>query len=276
MGAGPQVQLSGGDHGAERLSATARALYTPIDQLRFRQSAELLVREVIQFARPSPEILARLANQPLVLWRAVATPNHELSRYLALVRAAGSSPLILETRQDWFTPAINPSKRALVKLPVVVGQDRHGAPRVRSVKVAPLFLPGKRRIADVTCFDGTSLIAFHHDLCRLVTVFEPLARVMDARLLDGGDRPKAAYERAFALFTCMGGLVESFVWEGPEKAFTEDVVLPAFEATIRRFGVKPRIVRLLPDGTEADPFWESYPAEVMPFAQHAARRCTQS
>ena len=235
-----------------------------------------LVAEAVQFARPSEGLVRSLRSSPLVLWRAVLTPNHELVRFLSLARTMGRPPLVWETPSDWFTPAVNPSKRALAKLAIGVGPDRHGAPRVRHCKDASLWEPGRHRIADVRCFDGRSLICIHHDLSRQIVGEAVLTWPDGVGGPSNTEGPRATYERAFALFTCMGALAESFVWEGSEKTFTEEVVLPAFEATVRRFGVKPRIVRLLPIGTETDPLWESYPAEVMPLARQAARRCLPS
>lgn len=270
------IEHSGGGRSGVELWAPEGGLYTAASDVE-RQlqvaGGECFRKEVLRFARPPAEFVSLFSQQPLVLWRPLLTPNHELLRYLALADAMGRKPLIWETPQDWFTPDRNLTKRALAKVPICLGGDRQGGWRLRHVKVAPLWQPGQPRIADVACFDGTPLTDFHRRLIRELIGPDVLSRAIDARAFDRAERPRALYERAFAIFTCFGVLAESFAADGAERGFVEDVVLPAFEATVRRFGTRPLIVRLLPMGTEADLYWDSYPAEALPFARWAARRC---
>ena len=90
---------------------------------------------------------------------------------------------------------------------------------------------------------------------------------------DAEETSRSRYERLFALMTCFGSLADSYYLQGPESAFTETVVLPAFEATIQRFGARPMIVQLLPPATVADPYWDGYPGEALPLALQTARLC---
>lgn len=232
-----------------------------------------LIQEVLRFALPPPSLVLRLLAQPLILFRHIATPNLEQLRFLALAKSAGRPALVLEMPNDWFTPTVNASKRRLGKLTVQRASLEGGSSSVRSIEIVSFNQRGRHRLRDVVCHDGTPLVSFHHQIFRSIAGEHVLEQVIDNTDFHGCDTPRVHYERLFALTTCLGLLVESFATSGPERAFTEEIILPAIETTTRRFGVRPRIVRLLPVGAETDPIWESYPAEVMPLAREAARRC---
>lgn len=244
-----------------------------ISQALERPSGSDLVREVLRFARPPSSLVLRLLVQPLILFRHIATPNLEQLRFLAMANSAVRPALILEMPNDWFSPTVNASKRRLGKLMVQRASSEGRLNSVRSIEIVSFNQRGRHRLRDVVCHDGTSLVSFHHQIFKSIAGEHVLAQVIDNTDFHGCDTTKVHYERLFALTTCLGLLVESFAESGPERAFTEEVILPAIETTTRRFGVRPRIVRLLPVGAETDPIWESYPAEVMPPAREAARRC---
>lgn len=235
-----------------------------------------LIQNVLRFAQPPPSLVLRLLAQPLILFRQIATPNLEQLRFIALAKSAGRPALILEMPNDWFTPTVNASKRRLGKLMVRRAPVEGRSSSVRSIEIVSFNQRGRHRLRDVVCHDGTPLVSFHHELLKSVAGERALEQVIDNTDFHEGDAPRDHYERLFALTTCLGLLVESFATSGPERAFTEEIILPAIETTFRRFGVRPRIVRLLPVVTETDPLWESYPAEVMPLARQAARRCVPS
>lgn len=248
-------------------------LYTPsheVDALQQSQRDERLMREVVQFAQPPRDLLTRLSAQPLVLARQVATPNYEFLHFLKRAEQLGRPPLVLEWSHDWFTPSINATKRALGRLPIHVGTDRQGQPRIHGRKIVSFEDPGRQRFSDLRCFDGTPFVAFHHDLVRAVAGDAVLSRAMDGTAFYADNAPRSHYERLFALYTCFGACADTFPLSGPEQSFTETVVLPAFESIVRRFGATPAIVRLLPAGSEMDHHWECYPPEVAPFARKAA------
>jgi hypothetical protein len=247
-------------------------LYTPladVDRMQADQRTEDLIAEVLAFARAPATLTWLLCSHPLVLSRHVATANFEALRFLELARACGRSPLILEWPHDWFAYAVNASKRQLAKLPIeVAGQ----ASKVRNVRVTR-FTPDRRRLCDLSCIDGTSLVNFHHGLLAAVAGPTILNRVVNATAFYEADLPRSHYERLFALMTCMGVLADSYPLHGPEERFTEEVVAPAFEATVRRFGARPIVVRLLPAETECETFWEWYPPGVLRPALQAACSC---
>jgi hypothetical protein len=77
-----------------------------------------------------------------------------------------------------------------------------------------------------------------------------------------GGRPKLFYHRLLALFVCHGVMFENFLDEGDEGKFTCKIVRPAIEKVTNHFGLKPLIVRLLPEESEADPYWCWYPGHL--------------
>jgi hypothetical protein len=272
---------------AETSVATAEAqighfpedIYLPapeIPQALERPGSRDLVREVLRFVRPPSSLVLRLLTQPLILFRHIATPNLEQLRFLAMAKSAVRPALILEMPNDWFTPTVNASKRRLGKLTIQRAPMEGRSSGVRSIEIVSFNQRGRHRLRELVCHDGTPLVSFHHQMLGSVAGEQALEQVIDNTDFHESDAPRVHYERLFALTTCLGLLVESFATSGAERAFTEQVILPAIEASSRRFGVKPRIVRLLPVETEADPFWESYPPEVMPFARQAARRCVRA
>lgn len=230
------------------------------------------MREVVAFARPPHDMLARLSTQPLLLMRGLATPNFELLRFLDVARKLRRPPLIGFSPHDWFTPSVNASKRALGRLRVQKAQTPHGAAFARPFNIVDLNAAGRKRMDKVACGDGTSLPEFHARLCAHVLGDGFASSCMNTTDFRRDDPSRPYYERIFALLTCVGVLAESYVIHGPEQSFTEDIVLPAFEACERRFEARPMIVPLLPAGTEMDPYWESYPPEVLPLARAARWR----
>lgn len=258
------------------LSATdIGRIYTPLDEAVIRERWPCrgsLAREVLCFAKLPINMVLFFERQPLVLWRYVASPNFEMLRFLHLAEVVRRPPLIMEMPFDRFTPTINRSKRYLAKLPVRVRSDKPDTSSLRSVRITDFDTSQRRRFGEMQCLNGTPFRAFHHDLCRQIIGPAFQQNIVDAPVFEG-EAPQLYYERLFALFTCFGVLAENFVLDGSEGAFTEDVVIPAFEATVRRFGAKPMIVQLLPRESESASYWDSYPAEILPFALAAARPC---
>ena len=188
------------------------------------------------------------------MFRHLATPSRETERFLEIAARLERNSLLMTYTDDWFTPAQNPYKRRLGKLRV---EGRAGS--YTNVSVISFAESVNARLRDIRCVDGTPLVQFHANLARQLL---PPFPVVDMNGFIAGE-PRAYYERIFALFTCMGVLIESYVRESYEGPFIDDVVLPAFEATEERFGCRPIITRLLPIGSEIDPYWESLPQAAL-------------
>lgn len=228
-------------------------IYTDADDCNGRitsQTCPELVDEVIAFSGIDGALNAALAERPAVMFRHLATPSRETERFLEIAARLERNSLLMTYTDDWFTPAQNPYKRRLGKLRV---EGRAGS--YTNVSVISFAESVNARLRDIRCVDGTPLVQFHANLARQLL---PPFPVVDMNGFIAGE-PRAYYERIFALFTCMGVLIESYVRESYEGPFIDDVVLPAFEATEERFGCRPIITRLLPIGSEIDPYWESLP-----------------
>ena len=274
MDQGPVQRAAGGDIGPAEGPVCGATLYTAVTDVSRIQAAQRtswLVREVVAFAEASPALLQRLSIQPIILFRHVTSPNFEFFRLLDLAMQLARPPLFLEIPRDWFTPAVNPSKRRLGKLPIYQGDDSKGVARVRHVAVVSFSEP-RQRFSELVCRDGTSFVGFHHELVAKLGSRDLTRCIFDASALAGKDGPTGFYERLFALLTCFGVVADNFPLTGPDQAFTTQIVMPAFEATVRRFGARPMIVRLLPEASETDEHWEWYPLETLPHAKRAAAR----
>ena len=77
-----------------------------------------------------------------------------------------------------------------------------------------------------------------------------------------GPTPSGYYPRFLAFFICHGILFENFLSEGDEGNFTREVAWPAIRQVTDYFGLKPLIVRLRPEESEADPYWCWYPGHL--------------
>ncbi len=65
-----------------------------------------------------------------------------------------------------------------------------------------------------------------------------------------------------AFFICHGILFENFLLKGDEGNFTREIAWPAIQRVTKHFGLKPLIVRLLPEESKADPYWCWYPGHL--------------
>ena len=225
-----------------------------------------LEAEVMRFSGLTPEMAAAFAMRPLVLFRAVATPNREMMRFLRLAGIVGRPPLVATIPQYRFTPAVNSAKRRLAKLPVATLSG------MGYVNVVAFDEMDGMQFTDMHCVDGTSFLNLHSELMQIVIEPQLRAKAMDLTGFWGDGGSRQYYPRFLALFTCLGVLAECFPNFGYERSFTDEVILPAFEQVTARFGKAPRIVRLLPPGEELEPSWEYYPNTVMERALLAARR----
>lgn len=226
-----------------------------------------LEAEVLRFSGLSPAMAEAFAKGPLVLSRAVATPNREMLRFLRLARIAGRPPLVATIPQDRFTPAQNPTKRRLAKLPVATRHDG-----IRYATIAPFQEMDGLSFNEMRCLDGTPFLELHGELMQSAIEPKCSPAVSDLTGFWGEGGAREYYPRFLALFTCFGVLADSPAVYGYERSFTEEVILPAIAEVTARFGKAPRIVRLLPPGEELDAAWEHYPNSVMQRALLAARK----
>ncbi len=226
-----------------------------------------LEAEVLRFSGLSPEMAVAFVKRPLVLFRAVATPNREMMRFLRLAGIAGRMPLLATIPQDRFSPTVNPAKRRLAKLPVAKQNGDMGY-----VNVVSFDDMDGRRFTDMRCLDGTPFLDMHNELMQIAIGPQHCPMTLDLTEFLGDQGSREYYPRFLSLFTCFAVLAECYPSFGIERSFTEEVFLPAFEQVTVRFGIAPRIARLLPPGDELAPSWEFYPDTLKERALRATRR----
>jgi len=263
---GLDVASSSLDRLRERLDAMYTPLETAVKELRKRR---------LHFAGRTPGrdwLPAGLPNHPpgyAFLSRYIATPNPETRRFLDLVDGTGMLPVIAEFAQDKFV-TLNPLKRALARMGIQRGHNRHGQALVEFINVLDDNQQG-RPLAELKTFWGQYLIAFHHELLAYVLNGGGQPTVCDTsrQCARAGGTPAACY-RDFYLQLCVadGILFEDFLLDQLELPYTRDVVLPAFDEVTTRFGLRPLIVHITLPEERNSPHWYWYPRELKEFVKN--------
>jgi hypothetical protein len=127
-----------------------------------------------------------------------------------------------------------------------------------------------RPLRELQTFWGQSLASFHHELLTHALNGNEHPVVFDSSPhYERAGGSAAAYYRNFLFRLCIadGILVEDYLLSGKERAFTRDVVFPAFDAVSTEFGMRPLIVSLTPPEEEDAPHWFWYPGELKAFVQ---------
>lgn len=241
-------------------------IYTPLDEA----AALLHERRATQAVRPANQVEALLAQRPCaVLFRQIATPNFELLRFLALASAQGLTPVVLEFHQDLFVDR-NPAKLALGKMRFHDGWGKNGGPRLKTVTVMDVNSANGRPLCEARTRWGRSLAGFHHDLLVSHGAW-PMLTAHDASVWfrENGGSARRYYTAFFELLINLAVLIESFPITGHDAAFTREVMLPSFEASLARQGSKPLVCRLDPPDAEGDPYWLQYPGNLFAVVERA-------
>jgi hypothetical protein len=233
--------------------------------LRQRRKDPALKKIVRQNLGPSAEKFLKKFSQPrAVFFRQVATPTHEMLRFLKLAKHMGLKPLILEYHDDKFVSAENRSKRSLGKMPIYQYTGTDGRDMVEYKTVCDFNISTGKKFKDIVCLNGGKLIPFHHHLFRTITKLNPKTCCFDASdwFKSAGKKAEAYYAQLLAFFVRDGILFENFMPLRSESAFTKSIIVPAFEKIKNQYGVNPLIVRLLPENEEMRQFWDSYPKKI--------------
>ena len=203
------------------------------------------------------------ARSYAVLFRAIATPNFEMLRFVALARQHGLTPLVLEHHSDKLVFSRNPLKHALARMCFHNGIGRNGGARLSVLSVSDMSVFNGRTIADVKTFSGESLVGFHHHLLttnaetRLVEYFD-----LSSWLIAHGATASHYYPHFLSLFVRHAVLFESFLATPTESQFVSEIVIPALDAVSSEHGCRPLISRLDPIETEGDSYWLQYPHDL--------------
>ncbi|MES2409071.1 MAG: hypothetical protein V4509_02080 [Patescibacteria group bacterium] len=192
----------------------------------------------------------------LVLFRQVATPNIEVSRFLIIADGVEMKPLFLEYYDDKFT-SNNELKLSLGKLGFYEGVGKKGGSKINYKTIIDFNKFNGKKISEVKTLWGEKLTDFHRSLFSVNydhidgSVFFEGSKWFEAC---GGDAIKY-YETFLALMIRDGILLENFMLSESEHMFTKQVFLPAFKFVYDYFGIKPIIVALNPTQIEAEEFW---------------------
>jgi hypothetical protein len=239
-------------------------IYTPIEDVRReiyqRWSNQILRQNVESFFGGA---FTGMGAEPYaVLCRTLATPNREFFCFAEHAAAIGLTPLAQEYLDDRFC-TLNPDKLSLIRITILSGTDHQNRPNFRRYSIAENNKVRGSRFSAIKSSWGENLVDFHH---RLFEQFFPNINYTNesAWIHKNGTTAKSYYFAHLIRFICHGVLFENFLETRNELAFTRDVVLPAFEAVHSRFGVKPIIVRLMPDELAEDPSWSWYEKEIEP------------
>lgn len=234
-------------------------MYTTLEEAKEEvwrrwNDAELRQR-VLAFAAELPEVLLR---EPLaIIFRQLATPNFEFLRFSELAQEVDLNPLCLEYKSDKFCTR-NPDKVFLGKMIFHNGTGRNGGSKTVSTKVIDFEDNDMKSFKEIKTVWKEEFIAFHH---RIISQDLDHIQCKDntAWFRKMGPKPSEYYHHFLSFFICHGILFENFLDDGDESVFTREIVRPAFHNISAHFGLKPLIVRLLPEETEADPYWCWYP-----------------
>lgn len=247
-------------------------LYTPLEvaqeEIRRRWNDKDLKQSVVSFL--NEQVPSFFKDSPCaVFWRHIASPNLEYAHFLKLAADAKLMPICPEFIADKFVTR-NPDKYRLAKMYFHGVSGLKNGDKIETVKVIDVTAAQGKRLDEITTLWGEPFVGFHHRLVRELYPSVPCDYDISEWIRQWGSID-SGYERVFALLTCFAVLFENFFLSGHESEFTRTVALPAFHATVARFGVKPLIVRLLPPETETDLYWWCYPASLKPIVDASLR-----
>ena len=203
-----------------------------------------------------------------VFARQVATPSHEVARFLSMTVTYNLRPLFFEYHDDKFV-TLNRCKFALARMRFAdsINTNHNG----RLTDVLDIQACQGHSFASITTKWGEPFVDFHHRLFR-----EAYPMIPDNAFFDGsgwfhshGFSPRKYYHDFLSLFVSGCVLFESYLSSPEELDFTQNVVIPAFDSVSSAFGRHPLIVRLDPPDSEGNNFWLSYPTTLFSFVSGA-------
>lgn len=252
---------------AENLTADKKAfdayVYTPLreamEELERRQADPALTAYVEQ-ALPHGLPEAVRNKKSFVLFRHIATPNYEISRYMTLADVFPDfNTVILEYHDDAFLDR-NENKYFLGKLRFQKGLNKDGNPIFENSMLINFNESNNKPISSIFTKWGQKLVDFHHELfAHRFPMFAGSHHDISGWLHLHGTTAKEYYKPFLTFFLRNGILFENLLVDEKEKNFVQNVILPAFYEIEQESGHKPLIVPLAPTKIEASHFWHSHP-----------------
>jgi hypothetical protein len=207
-----------------------------------------------------------------VMFRQIATPNYEAARFIKVAKDHNLRPLFIEFHQDRFL-TMNPLKCALVRMRFSDGPGKTAGNPAIIRRIAKMPEADGLKLSDISTCWKQSLISFHHEMAQSVSWFS------DVTILDGsawfhshGSHSREYYGPFLTIFH-KAVLFEDFLLTDGERSFTEQVVIPAFNAAVTILGEKPLIVRLDDSGEAERREWFDYPTSLL---EHVNGRLSES
>lgn len=247
------------------LQAIRDFIYTPLGEavrlLEERQSTRIhpdLDRDGILDV---PPIMRQ--KRAAILFRQVATPNHEMHLAMSLARQFGLNLIIWEYHADQFV-SLNHCKRALGRMGFFSGIGRNGGRRMDYLNIVDFPRVDGQPLGEVRTLWGQPLVDFHHQL-----LLEEFPQISQASLFDAtswlerhGGRARHYYKAFTMLLIRHAILLETFEMSGAELQFTQEIFIPAMRDIISAFGVKPLVARIEEVDVEGDEYWLNYPGRL--------------
>lgn len=241
-------------------------VYTPLSQALVeleerRKDPELLLKIKKLLNNNVPEIMH---TSPVgVQFRQIATPNHETRRFVSIAKDNNLKPVLFEYHDDKFT-SNNEYKHSLGRIHINNGLGKKGGEQVEKITIVDFNVYNGKKLHEVKTLWSESLVDFHKNLFSSYGIDHDVIHFFEASewfKANGGSADKY-YFNFFLLFTCFGVLFENFLREGPESAFTRDIVLPAITKVVEVTGVKPLIVPFEPFDMEFDSYWNHHSPHI--------------
>ncbi|MDQ5950554.1 MAG: hypothetical protein QG585_496 [Patescibacteria group bacterium] len=206
-----------------------------------------------------PEILSN-DSKNVVIFRQIATPNFEISRFLIAADSLGLNPVFFEYLQDKFVPK-NEMKKFYGKIPFHFGFGKNSTEIIGYKNIINFVPEDGKPLNLIKTVWGETLVDFHHNLFKTNYSHTNEQMFYDASswLKKSGGNAEKYYPPFLSLFIKNNILFENFMLEDKEeKDFIEKVFLPSFRSIKNIFGVRPIIVALEPTDIEGNLFWHCH------------------
>jgi len=242
-----------------------KKIHTPLEdavhQITQRRTDTGLLNEVQLFLKEDIPRHFICDNPVFYLSRYLATPDYETLLFINQIKSYEYRIVIGEDTADTLT-SHSALKRNLLKLPIVTGYSKNGRPIIKYHRVGDINTQQGKQLQDVELFDGQNLVDYHHALCDRMFP-ENVKWVEESAWVNRHSRGQLVklYESMLALLVTHGIMLEYY--EPKETSFMQEVVLPAFNTTKKRFGYSPLIVPLEQSSLLHLPDPNSYPSAIL-------------
>lgn len=195
-----------------------------------------------------------------MLFRFLLTPNLEARYFLDLVDDIEIKPVYGEFLNDRFCTR-NQDKLHLGKMKFLLNREMGENKEISCKKVIDIERNENKPIGEIKTIWNEKLVEFHH---RIFFDKHKIETFDVSRFKTNGESAIDVYEKMFALFVCHGVLCENYIAKKDhyEFKFVNNVIMPAIERTLERFGKSPLIMPLLPLREEPDRTWMYYTQDI--------------